>query len=62
MSGSSSAAAAPTSGASQAQWSAEMQAIQQQSMQESLVEAQTNEVVNRNNGMAQSAAGVGRSG
>jgi hypothetical protein len=39
-----------------------MQAIQQQSMQESLVEAQTNEVVNRNNGMAQSAAGVGRSG
>jgi hypothetical protein len=53
---------ASSSGTSQAQWSAEMQAIQQQSMQESLVEAQTNEVVNRNNGMAQSAAGVGRSG
>jgi hypothetical protein len=53
---------APNSGTTQAQWSAEMQAIQQQSMQESLVEAQTNEVVNRNNGMAQSAAGVGRSG
>lgn len=52
----------PATGTSQAQWSAEMQAIQQQSMQESLVEAQTNEVVNRNNGMAQSASGVGRSG
>jgi hypothetical protein len=45
-----------------ASWEAEMAAIQQQSMQESLVEAQTNEAVNRNNGMAQSAAGVGRSG
>jgi hypothetical protein len=39
-----------------------MKAIQEQSMQESLVEAQTNEVVNRNNSMAQSASGVGRSG
>lgn len=52
----------PTAGTSQSQWSAEMKAIQEQSMQESLVEAQTNEVVNRNNSMAQSASGVGRSG
>jgi hypothetical protein len=45
---------------SQQSWSQEMEAIQQQSMQESLVEMKTNEAVNRNNGMAQAAAGVGR--
>jgi hypothetical protein len=37
-----------------------MQALQQESMQESLIEAQTNEAINRNNGMAQAANGVGR--
>jgi hypothetical protein len=41
-------------------FAAEMQAIQQESMQESLIEAQTNEAINRNNGMAQAAQGVGR--
>jgi hypothetical protein len=41
-------------------FAAEMQALQQESMQESLVEAQTNEAINRNNGMAQAANGVGR--
>jgi hypothetical protein len=61
MSGSS-GSPAPASGSSQGNWSAQMQAIQAQSMQISLVEAQTNEVVNRSNAMAQSAAGVGRSG
>jgi hypothetical protein len=41
-------------------FAAEMQALQQESMQESLIEAQTNEAINRNNGMAQAANGVGR--
>lgn len=41
-------------------FAAEMQALQQESMEESLIEAQTNEAINRNNGMAQAANGVGR--
>ena len=49
-----------TNAASTGGFAAEMQAIQQESMQESLVEAQTNEAINRNNGMAQAAQGVGR--
>jgi hypothetical protein len=45
---------------SQKSWSQEMEALQQQSMQESLVQMKTSEAINRNNSMAQAAAGVGR--
>jgi len=48
------------SGSGQSTWTQQMQNIQQESRQESLVEMATNEAINRNNGMAQAAAGVGR--
>jgi len=51
----------PASGAtSQTDFSAQMQAMQNESRQESLVEMQTNEVINRNNAAAQAAGSVGR--
>jgi hypothetical protein len=50
----------PVSGSGQSTWSQQMQAIQQESRQESLVEMATNEAINSNNSMAQAAAGVGR--
>ena len=39
---------------------AEMAELQQESMITSLVQAKTNEVINRNNSFAQAANGVGR--
>jgi len=50
----------PTAGGSQAAWSAQMKELQQESQQESLVQMQTNEIINRNNSAAQAAGSVGR--
>lgn len=52
-----------TSGGTTAQssFSTNMQAMQQESENESMIEMQTNLVMNRNNAMAQTAANVGRS-
>ena len=51
----------PVSGTNtQSNWSAQMQALQEQSKQESLVEMQTNMAINRNNAAAQAASSVGR--
>jgi hypothetical protein len=41
-------------------WTQQMEAVAARSEHDSLIEAQTNQEVNRNNGMAQSAAGIGR--
>ena len=50
----------PTATGSQGAWSAQMKEMQQESQQESLVEMQTNEIINRNNAAAQAAGSVGR--
>lgn len=52
----------PATGTSNSQgaWSAQMKEMQEESRQESLVEMQTNEIINRNNAAAQAAGSVGR--
>ncbi len=47
-------------GMSEGAWFGEMEALQQQSMMESLEEAKVNLAINRNNAMAQTSQGVGR--
>jgi hypothetical protein len=63
MSNYGSSSASSTSGASgtgESTFQAEMQQQEQQSQEDSLIETQANVVINQNNAVAQTSAGVGR--
>jgi hypothetical protein len=59
-SASSASSSSGSSGAGEATFQAQMQQEEEQSREDSLIETQANVVINQNNAVAQTAAGVGR--